>query len=184
MGGENMHEELYLLGYFNTNWNNAYASQFCLCQNIQFGHFHSQSYGLKFIMLVAAASWWEIISRMQSLKQDIMQRTWVHNDECFFFFFNCNKSICHKHMSRKTSISKLMWRPSKLTWDNWDHTTYFVDYVNIASVFHIKTDNRVPGGHSTLGYAPCATKKTLLFFARSHRKTPIFTNFHPMTPYF
>ena len=40
------------------------------------------------------------------------------------------------------------------------------------------------GGHSTLGYAPCATKKTLLFFARSHRKTPIFTNFHPMTPIF
>ena len=40
------------------------------------------------------------------------------------------------------------------------------------------------GGHSTLGYAPCATKKTLLFFARFHRKTPIFTNFHPMTPYF
>ena len=40
------------------------------------------------------------------------------------------------------------------------------------------------GGHSTLGYAPCATKKILLFFARFHRKTPIFTNFHPMTPYF
>ena len=40
------------------------------------------------------------------------------------------------------------------------------------------------GGHSTLGYAPCATKKTLLFFFRFHRKTPIFTNFHPMTPYF
>ena len=40
------------------------------------------------------------------------------------------------------------------------------------------------GGHSTLGYAPCATKKTLLFFARFHRKTPIFTNCHPMTPYF
>ena len=47
----------------------------------------------------------------------------------------------------------------------------------------LSTGNR-PGGHSTLGYAPCATKKTLLFFARSHRKTPIFTNFHPMTTYF
>ena len=41
-----------------------------------------------------------------------------------------------------------------------------------------------PGGHSTWGYAPCATKKTLLFCARFHRKTPIFTNFHQMTPYF
>ena len=40
------------------------------------------------------------------------------------------------------------------------------------------------GVHSTLGYAPCATKKTLLFFACFHRKTPIFTNFHPMTPCF
>ena len=40
------------------------------------------------------------------------------------------------------------------------------------------------GGHSTLGYTPYATKKTLLFFAHFHQKTPIFTNFHPMTPYF
>ena len=40
------------------------------------------------------------------------------------------------------------------------------------------------GGHSTLGYESCATKKILLLFARFHRKTPIFTNFQPMTPYF
>ena len=40
------------------------------------------------------------------------------------------------------------------------------------------------GGHSTLGYAPCATKNTLLFFACFHRKTPIFTNFHPWPPIF
>ena len=37
--------------------------------------------------------------------------------------------------------------------------------------------------HSTLGYAPCATKKTLLFCSLSP-KDPIFTNFHSMTPPF
>ena len=47
-----------------------------------------------------------------------------------------------------------------------------------------KTYPFFPGGHSTLGYAPCVTKKTLLFFARFHRKTPYFTDFHPMTPGF
>ena len=53
------------------------------------------------------------------------------------------------------------------------------------SQFHVFYRIKSPGGgHSTLGYAPCATKKTLLFFARFHRKTPIFTNFHPMTPCF
>ena len=41
-----------------------------------------------------------------------------------------------------------------------------------------------PGGHSTLGYMPCATKKTLLFSPRFHWKTPIFTSIHPMTPMF
>ena len=47
-----------------------------------------------------------------------------------------------------------------------------------------KTSKFARGGHSTLGYAPCATKKTLLFFRSLSPKDPIFTNFHPMTPCF
>ena len=45
--------------------------------------------------------------------------------------------------------------------------------IHIAVVYYYYIPS-VPGGHSTWGYVPCATKKTLLFFCSLSPKDPPF----------
>ena len=87
-----------------------------------------------------------------------------------FFWFKPSCRFCN--YTFKSSVVSLWWFFFQM-WFCYGFVAYLT-YSLFQMADHNFNANILPRGHSTLGYVPCATKKTLLFFHSLSPKDPHF----------